>query len=359
MRDLLDLTDKGTGGSFLQVRNTEFSEWSAGPRNAPDGWSAVAGSFGVDLVQESADVRSGNYALRIIGETAVIRSDLFPLEGDENTPYTFAWVHKNLAGTVADPRVRVEFYERDRTTLIVSQILINTVTGVAAADGWFTTVKDGVEPQPLAAFARVTIENNPAADATTENGIDAIIIKRTSRETAFGLDITNPSWGLVSTSNDPYNQPWGQNTISAFPYDYGNQAVNDSGSPGVNNGYHFLVREAGRYDITMSAYPNLGGDGGADRELRWEFVKNGTYDSALNGQRVSGQVLADRTRIRAQTSPANQLTDATVLTYSDTFEAGDRISADLVRLAPSNRSIRLGNGIAGLSKLKITKRAAD
>ena len=349
-RGLLDRTDQGTGGALLQMRNNAFSEWSSGPKYAPDGWDAIAGSIGTDLLQESTSVRSGNHAIRFVEDTGQLRSYLIPLEGDENTPYTVRWDWLRAIGSAARLDVTMYWFQRDRVTAAstASQLLINVKTGTATSAGWYTSVKEGVEPPSDAAFARIDVQLDLAGDANAEIVLDQISMLRGSRDSRAGFDTGgSATWGLCNTIGDPYNQPWGTTTAGSATHDHGNQLIDDHATAGNNNGYHFLVREPGKYEVTIYAYTtNVHTD-----DYLWEIVLNGTYDSTNRGQRVTGTVAVDF----YQASVAGQ---ADILTAELDLEVGDRISCDLTMLTSLN-TIRLSDGASGVSSWRTVKRIAD
>lgn len=116
---LLDRTGYFAGGKFLQVRNPDFSSWTRGVDNPPDGWSVAGGAvWGTDIEEESSVVASGGHAVRFLSNTGSLVSDLIPVEGQKDKPLTLDLRYTVPVGSTSTPIIKVKWYNNARQEIL-------------------------------------------------------------------------------------------------------------------------------------------------------------------------------------------------------------------------------------------------
>jgi len=116
---LLDRTGYFAGGKFLQVRNPDFSSWTRGVDNPPDGWSVAGGAvWGTDIQEESSVVASGGHAVRFLNNTGSLVSDLIPVEGQKDKPLTLDLRYTVPVGSTSTPIIQVKWYNNARQEIL-------------------------------------------------------------------------------------------------------------------------------------------------------------------------------------------------------------------------------------------------
>lgn len=342
IRTVLDRTNYFSGGKFLQIRNPEFSFFSAGRTNPPDGWSVIAGSWATN-VSVSSTSRSGNYSVAIDGLGA-LRSDFIPIPGDATFPLSLEVVWQRLTGDdflQAD----LEWYTAAKVLISTTQIFPGSGTygfpAVPVGSGaWFTSRAQGFTPPAAgtARFVKITLRARQNTAPINTILVDSVSLYRTARAMQAGATSLG-TWGYTTIGTTYYNQPFGDVITSPF-YDRGSQFVAGTGGGVGLFGYCFVCKEPGTYRASVSAYVvNVFGAISALKTTEMQIVKNGLYNGASSGARQSGTVVATQQLSSTWTNFTFHSVEVTL----DLVE-GDRVSVDLRHLSGGGGNIVTGSG---------------
>lgn len=326
-------SDYGTGGKFFQIRNENFQWWSYGIENEPDGWSELSGTWGIDMLHDDTTTISGGHSVFFANDAGEIVSDLAPIDGDTNTPYSFAITWQR--DTVSDygPRITVQWLAADRATVVGTQDL-QLGSGFppessTAANTWFESRVDGIDPpgSGLARFVRLIVGQDFLGTTPTGMYIDTASAYQTARGCRLYNGVTD-AWQVPLAGN-----PWQLLVFSSAglfgSYDYGNNCTFANG-PG--NGTYFEARQPGTYRYTVQV--GLANSSGANPGII-RLYKNATYDSRNKNNLGTGSVIALGPAVPMQLSAdlglgAIPQTHANISTMSGivNLERGDRVSVE-------------------------------
>lgn len=280
VRQFLDNTDYFLGGKYLQIRNSSFQQFTAGKENFPDGWSPASsetwGPLGTDPFYHDSESKTGSRSLLIrdVAGTNEIVSDLVPVDGDPNTPYSIElrW-QKNTTAT-ATLRVQVDWYDADRT------FLSTTTEGTLSTGSlgvWRTDRIDGILPDNGSGAPKFLAIKLDKSAGDSDILVDTVSAFRTGRFSECG--------------NILDGAPAGANYIGRMVEltninDLGNNLVITHGGPFDPDGDYFLCRESGIYDISFATSTANGVTAGTYyAEIR--AIINGTYISNAAGHQLS------------------------------------------------------------------------
>jgi len=302
--NILDKTSYLTGGKFLAIRNSDFTRYSKGKANPPDGWSMVTGAFGTDVELDETKSLAGNRSIRFDIASAEIISDFVAVDGDYDTPYSVEVTWQWKAGSVpttTTKRVEVvlQWYDATKTLIAAAspgwfageQILRPglssypaynfpdvptdpTVPTVFAEDRWHRSRVDGIlPPGPApgdARFVRVLIrpDTNGAHTVMHPQGllVDSVSVYQSADElrSFHGNPWTYPGGSPADWYNIRMRPPTSTPVFNSFDYGshggtfFGGNAVVDRQDGafetialGVNYGAFFYARRAGTYVIDL------------------------------------------------------------------------------------------------------------
>ena len=282
LRSFIDDSDYFTFGKFLALKNGSFQFFSAGMGNFPDSWfpdPATSPTWGAagDFFH-SATAISGGRSLKLnsSGNFFNLFSDLIPIQGDPNTPFSFDVVWQRVtAGSDYGVTLYVEWLEADRFTTITVDLVDDFQGELGTAGEWFSERKEGVLP-PVAGtarFARLYIAQLSAAGTVSDILVDQVATYYTGRGFRLYKQISaTPQIPLAGT-------PWENLTWSSPPalnsYDFGNNRITPQVFPGSGDG--FLAREAGVYRYTLQVA--MGTQAGAGTYGNIRITRNATYDT--------------------------------------------------------------------------------
>jgi hypothetical protein len=309
MRNVLDRTAYLSGGKFVNLRNGNFQAFSNGLQWPPDAWSMRAGTWKTDIDVETTSMLSGNKAIRFLTVTGQLASDIVPTQGDFNTPYSFQMLWARTSVSSYYPRVDVEFYASDKTTLLSTYTLeplgtnlpgFGTVT--TAANTWFLSRADGIRPPTgdLARYMRVVIRGS-LTGAFVQFLVDDAGLYRTARELStftinpYTLPGATLGWYPVRTTSPGY-----PSTYALGRFDYGNNHFSSGANPsnpttvtltgesiGTSRGDGFYCREDGVYQVNAIVCVNSSSN--ATQYSCARLVRNATYNA--NYTNATGVVL--------------------------------------------------------------------
>lgn len=207
-RNFLDRSSYFKGGKFFAVRNQEFSSFSAGLNNPPDGWSVRAGTWNTDLAVEVSTTLSGGKAIRFLTSTGRLASaDFIAISGDPNVPYSVEIKWQRTSGTTCVLAVDLEWYDATLALLATTTFQPGTATlypnfqPVPATTGvWYQSRADGAQPpndgsSPFvlsnARFAKIVIRTGASFAPFV---VDDVAMYRTARElVTFTLNSYQPT----------------------------------------------------------------------------------------------------------------------------------------------------------------------
>lgn len=334
LRHLNDQTDFNRGGKFLQVPNGVFAQWSAGINLPPDGWRVTAGAWGAtDDIEHSATVtRSGGHSLKFKNTTGELESELFPIDGDEDTPYSIQVQWQRDAISTKGPQLTVEWIGIDRVTVLTTQVLVlgaGFPAEATTANVWLDSRVDGIVPPAggAAKFMRLIAKQDTVGGVAINLYVDFVAAYFTGRgirvyngvTDAWQVPLAGTPWQLLVYSNPPL--------FGSF--DYGN---NFTAANGPGNGTYFEAKQPGtyRYSVQVALANSAAGSYGNIR-----IYKNATYDTRNKNNLATGTVIA-----LGQAMPLALAADAglagipqtyaNICTMSSTvvLEKGDRVSVE-------------------------------
>ena len=258
---LIEKTDYFSGGKFLNIRNASFTSWTRGIGNPPDSWTDLGtGVWGTDI-KLSTDSLSGTYSLEAIDAPFQFASDLFAVNGDVNRPLSFEALTKKTATGGDYLQTQVYWYSAARV-LIGSQDLTSLLyAGVPSDTAWHRLRADGIYvPGTTTKYGRLVLKSVPGDGSPFRvDEVSGYIGARTARFIK-GAEIT------TRVANGWYNIRFNAPPLLGS-FDYGNQWLDQ------NNGSHFLCRESGRYEVTLSCMPYSS----TQLQSALRIVKGGTY----------------------------------------------------------------------------------
>lgn len=382
-RGILDRSSMFLGGKFLQIRNSDFSQYSAGLANPPDGWSMKTGAWDTDATVVSSASLTGGKALKLISSTAEVRSDFIPVTGDFDTPFSFEAIWQFPAGsspgaTTKRLELAVEWYTAAKSLISTSVIRVGGTAYppsqfpdvTAAAATWYSSRVDGISPPAAgtARFARLVLR--PDTDGTHSmlaQGIfvDLVTAYRTAREAKTFLlnnwTITGGSTGaaawyninLRSVGASPVydSHDWGHNQ---FTYSGGSDII--PREDGTNEtlgatfrGAGFYCKEPGTYLITAQV-TLLWNSTGTPPTPTARLVKNATYTSSSNQLNTGGTPIAQAvgstwdtlTNYNSGSSVAgftNAQVSTVCITTRVTLARGDRVTFEFQRGTSGGQNI--------------------
>lgn len=350
-------TTSGSGGRFIQARNPEFSTFSFGLNNPPDGWEVNGAAAWPADIQSNTNSISGNRSIYIpnsggIFGLAQTEDSYIPVDGELNQPYAFTVRWQRPAGASTTRLIAgINWYTADRQTLTGSSVVVFD-PDVSTNGTWVTSKEVGIYPDNTAGdprWARIILNRQTTA-STDDIYIDSVSLQYQSDDCVFmrGSNLGYQGGAAVGS--------WGLLRLNAPPllgsYDYGNLYFDDTASPVPNNGVGATVRVPGVYLLTCQVtfacdtvvnFQKLTGS------IR--IVKNETYDAVQNpsgvgttlfqGQPVQG---LDATEINLSWvgAPTYDFYGISTVSGSVYLEEGDRITAEF----NSRRVISTGDDVS-------------
>ena len=335
---ILDRTSYFVGGKYLQIRNNDFSRWTRGLENPPDAWTPTIAS---DFAPNSTTQLSGGYSIDIIDSgsgAGEILNALVPIEADGNTPYSFEAVWRRDIVDAKTIEMTLDFLEADRTTTASTTVLAPGGAGLnfpavsTQANVWFTSRVDGVTPPAATRFIQIRLGITSGFSPAIVVTCDKVTAYRSTK--AALANFLSGGWGAGNISSAPLDpaKNIAYDASAVGTYDRGNNLVADNaGPPTTVDGFHFLVRDPGTYEISASSwfFRPLAGVA-ATLEVELQAVLNGEYNDNTHpaeSERTAGTVFqAVRASIEVTAAGVGQ-SPATLSVIRD-FEAGDRVSID-------------------------------
>lgn len=326
---LVDRSNYLGGTKFIEVKNGDFARFTRGNAYPPDAWTPTgAGAvWGTNLSVVTSTSLSGGRAVLLTSATAGLVSQLIPVLGDIDTPYSFEFVWRwptPPALPVAPKRLDlfVEWIAGDKTTVVGSNVLRPQAAFFQPDDvalignTWFTSRVDGVPPTLLgtARFVRITIRASTNALQTMPTGgilVDTVSVYRTAREDrTFHLNAypygaaCNDLWcatRLRGSGASPVfrTHDWGHNHyitdtatgfLSIAREDGSIELIGPAGAYGTG----FYAKEAGTYLVTASValYTPVASPV-TTHSPQIRIVRNATYvDNATQPTNTGGTVVA-------------------------------------------------------------------
>ncbi len=319
MRNLLDRTNQFTGGKYLQIRNPEFSQYSAGLNSEPDGWYMVTGTWGVDA-DALSDSLSGDKSVIIKTSSGRLMTlDPIAIRGSEPLSVEVTWKRET-----GDDYVQITVSFQDINKSFISQSDIYPGSGiygfpsVPAGTDWITSRAQGITPPSNARYMTLRVQSRQNTSPLTSILVDSIAAYRTGRGLKAGAVQTTTlpgqaaSWGYANSNvGFFYNQKMSVVSISPFVsgfpfYDYGQQVIIEDASATNQRGHAFLCKEPGTYRVSFVGYVVESSTSplNISKTTVVQIVKNGRYDGtyAYRGLRTSGTVIARNELTRTWTN---------------------------------------------------------
>ncbi len=318
-RNILDRSAYLTGGRFIQIRNPEFSSFSAGVRAPPDGWRVTAGAWNTDLQMEAGVQLSGGKAIRVVTVDGALSTDFIPITGAANTPYSVECTWQRVSGDDL-VQIEIDFYDADKVVIggatktlypgaaVTASIRVDNFAAVAAGTGTFYKSKaEGIVPPSSgdARYVRIAIMGRQVGGAFGPIIVDDVFLLRNTRKGRTSVVDTGllAGWvGFVSAAgpgesvNVPFVNPEYAQGFSDDEYDV---AENFTRAPtpelggGVYVGGHWRCVEAGVFRIHARVFFDVSATWDVADFASVDIVKNDTYDSvAISG--AVGTVVASK-----------------------------------------------------------------
>jgi len=297
------LTTSGLGGRFLQFRNSDFSIFTMGLNNPPDGWEIDgAGVWNADIIPNMSESASGTTSIEItdaVNFTGLqqTQDSYIPIDGDEFEPYTITATWKRPAGVSDDDLiVGIQWLEADKVTLAGATFSTTFTMDTSLNGTWFTSKFEGVLPPSgsTARWARIIfIRSNGATNDSIY--VDSLSMYHCARK-AKAVNGTNDAHnGVVGDWNVAvfYNPDNG--IFPSYVYDFGDNWETDTG--GTPRSW-FNIRKSGLYQINaqvLVACNNVAGFQDGYGQIR--CTKNGTYNIS-NLPVVASEIVAESNVVR-------------------------------------------------------------
>ena len=406
----LERTNWQSKSKFIDVKNGNLNNFSRGNAYPPDTWTMKAGTWGTDVVAETSESESSNRAIRLVTATAQLRSQLIPVLGDYDTPYSFEmrWmlpIPPALPGTPKVPELLIEWYDVNKTLLTSTapgwsggfQILrpglsvspaFNFPAVTPVGDTWYTSRVDGIlPPDPVPGSARymaIVIRASTNGAQTMPTGgiiVDDVSAYRTARE--HSSFVLNP-WGTIAGTGGWHNLNIRSATTTPVngSHDFGNNALTYSIGNGsfVNRqngaiqvldptlflGSGFYCRENGTYIVSATctlAVQSAGALPAVLPDACMRLIVNPTYTNAVvraQQANTGGTVVATAASgnwvnpgsINVTGLLANSMVAVMTISQRIELQAGDRLCMEFLRSVSAGVSPNpLGSGTSENARL--------